>query len=40
MGLRDHRKQWQFSLSATDKQCFEAFTKAMSKTGFKFFAAK
>lgn len=40
MGLLDHRRQWQFSLNATDKQCFEAFTHAMTKTGAKFFAAK
>lgn len=40
MGLLDHRRQWHISVSATDKQCFEAFTQAMSKAGFKFFAAK
>lgn len=40
MGLLDHRRQWRISLSATDKQCFETFSQAMSKKGIKFYAAR
>jgi hypothetical protein len=41
MGLLDHRKQWRIAIRATDKQCFQAFSQAMSKKGLlKVYAAR
>lgn len=40
MGLLDHRRQWRIAISATDKQCFQAFSQAMSKKGIKLYAAR
>lgn len=40
MGLLDHRKDWHFSVRATDEQCFQAFERAMSTPGFKVRAVK